>query len=111
MKTLSVFINDQLVYEYDKDRPVDEHQQAFLDKMDSDMQRGLKIQGELITSPDSRQRMKFVAMNLIKALQQDKETIISASCAYLANRRPLLIEVRASDGEKSVNIELIEGQA
>jgi hypothetical protein len=110
MKTLSVFINDQLVYEYDKDKSFDDRQQAFLDKMDSDMNRGLKIQGELITTPDSQQRAKFVAMILIKALQQEKDAIISASCAYLVNRQPSLIEIRVNDHENTVNIELIQAQ-
>ena len=72
------------------------------------MDRGIKIQGELITNPDSRQRATFVAMNLIRALQQSNEAIISASCAYLVNRLPSLIEVRARDQGNTVNLELVE---
>ena len=49
-----------------------------------------------------------VAMNLIRALRQDNQSIISASCAYLVNRLPALIEVHARDQGDTVNIELIE---
>lgn len=108
MKTLTVFVNDQVAYEHDKATHFDERQLAFLDKMDSDMDRGIKIYGELITHPDTRQRATFVAMNLLKALKQENEPIITASCAYLINRLPALIEVRARDQGNRVSIELVE---
>lgn len=108
MKLLTVFANDDIVYEYDKDKTLDEKQLAFLDKIDGDMERGIKIQGELIPVPDKKQRATFVAMNLIKALKQDNNAIISASCAYLTHRLPALIEVRAKDQGNMVTIELVE---
>jgi len=108
MKSLTIFANDQIAYEYDKETTIDEQRLAFFDKMDSDMDRGIKIQGELITKPDTKQRATFVAMNLIRAIKQDNQAIISASCAYLTNRIPALIEVRARDQGSTVNIELVE---
>jgi hypothetical protein len=108
MKKLIVFVNDQSVYEYAKDRDLDETQIEFLDKMDSDMRRGIKVHGELIASPDLKQRASFVAMNLIKALQQENAAIIAASTAYLMNRLPGLVEVRAKDAENGVTIEFVE---
>jgi len=47
-------------------------------------------------------------MNLLKALKQDNEAIIFVSCAYLTNRLPALIEVRAMDQGNRVTIELVE---
>ena len=108
MKKLTIFANDQIAYEYDKDITLEQGQLAFLDKVDSDMDRGIKIQGKLISSPDSKQRATFVAMNLIRALQQDNQPIIYSSCAYLANRFPRLVEVHANDQGNTVNIELVE---
>ncbi|WP_126454387.1 hypothetical protein [Sulfuriflexus mobilis] len=108
MKRLTIFINDLAVYEYDRDTALDEWQQAFLEKMDSDMGRGFTIQGELIAHPDSQQRARFVVMNLIKALQQENEAAISVSCAYLSTRLPGLVEVHANDHEGTVKIELLE---
>jgi len=108
MDKLTVFINNEIVFEYDRDLTIEDQQLAFLDRMDADMERGIKIRGELLVNPDSQQRATFVAMNLIKALQQDNEAVISASCAYLANRHPALIEVHANDHDNAVKIELIE---
>jgi len=108
MKKLTIFVNEEAVYDCDRDITIGEQQLAFLDKMDSDMEQGIKIKGELINQPDSHQRATFVAMNLIKALQQDNDAAISASCAYLANRYPALIEVHANDHEKMINIEFIK---
>lgn len=107
MKALSIYVNDEAVYEYDRETALNESQLGFLDKMDSDMERGIKIQGELITSPDSQQRARFVAMNLIKALHQENEAAISVSCAYLTTRLPGLVEVHANDHEGTVKIELV----
>lgn len=108
MHKLAVLVNDEIVFEFDRDITVDDQQLAYLDRMDSDMDSGIKIQGELLTDPDSQQRATFVAMNLIKALQQGNDAIMSASCAYLVNRYPALVEVRANDHGNAVNIELIE---
>jgi len=108
MKNLTIFVNDKVVYEYERDSTIEEQQLAFLDKMDADLDQGIKIHGELITHPDSQQRATFVVMNLIIALQQDNTAIISASCAYLINRCPALIEAHVNDVDNSINIELID---
>ncbi|MGD8783479.1 MAG: hypothetical protein PVF28_00935 [Thioalkalispiraceae bacterium] len=110
MKKLTVFVNDQSVFDYATETELSMEKLAFLDKMDSDMDRGIKIHGELIARPDSQQRAMFVAMNLIKALQQDKQAIISASCAYLANRQPGLIEIHANDNGDKLDINFVEEQ-
>jgi len=72
------------------------------------MANGIKNHGELLVDPDVRQRATFVVMNLIKALQQSNGAVISASCAYLVNHHPALIEVHANDHDRAVKIELIE---
>lgn len=108
MNKLAVLVNDEIVFECDRELTFEEQQLAFLDKMDIDMESGIKIQGELLVNPDSQQRARFIVMNLIKALQQDNEAVISASCAYLVSRFPALSEVRANDHENSVKIDLVE---
>ena len=108
MDKLAVFVNNNIVFEFNRDLTFEDQQLAFLDKMDSDMESGIKIQGELLLNPDARQRARFVAMNLIKALQQGNEAVITASCAYLVNRHPALTEVHVNDHDNTVKIELIE---
>lgn len=107
MNNVIIFVNEQAVYEYDRAVVLNDSQLGFLDKMDVDMGRGIKIRGELVSAPDNQQRAIFVAMNLIKALQQENEAAISVSCAYLASRLPGLLEVRANDREGSVVIEFV----
>ena len=108
MNKLTVFINNEVVFEFDRDITVDDQQLAFLDRMDSDMDSGIRIQGELLQNPDMQQRATFVVMNLIRALQQDNEAVISASCTYLVNRHPNLTEVHAYDHENSIKVELVD---
>ncbi len=99
MKNLTVFVNGQVAHECDREMDLNQEQLVFLDKMDNDMDHCVKIQGELIARPDDKQRAKFVAMNLIKALQQDNDAAKSVSCAYLINRLSSLLEVRTIDQE------------
>ena len=108
MNKLAVFVNNEIVFECDRDITIEENQLAFLDRMDSDMESGIKIHGELLVKPDAKQRTTFVVMNLIKALQQGNEAVMSASCAYLVSRHPALVEVHANDDADTVKIELVE---
>ncbi len=71
MKTLTILANDEIVYEADREQDLVAGQFEFLDNMDRSMESGIKLNGELISQPDVRQRATFVAMNLLKALQQD----------------------------------------
>lgn len=108
MEDLAIVINDENVYEYSRAVSLDKQQQAFLDKMDADMENGIKVQGKLIENPDHLQRGKFVVMNLIKALQQDNDSAISVSCAYLVSRFFSLSEIHISDCEDGLNIEFVD---
>jgi len=105
---LSVWINDQLVFECDAATKLDDKQQAFLEKMERDMDRGFRMYGELITAPDTRQRATFVAMNLLKALKQGDTARTAVSCAYLNSRLPHAVEVHARDQANRIHIEFIE---
>ena len=108
MKKLLLIVNGETALEYDRETTLDEDKLAFLDSMDKDMDKGIKIYGELINQPDAEQRARFITLNLIKALQQDNHAIIQVSCAYLATRMPALNEVQVSDGEGKIDIVLVE---
>lgn len=110
MNTVTLLVNNEPIFEFNKEILLDEKQLAYFDRMDSDMQNGIKIQGKLISKPDAQQQSSFVVMNLIKALQQDNQAAISSSCAYLVNRYPALIEIHAKDHENEIKIELVEAE-
>jgi len=111
MNKLAVLINNEVVFEYDREISFADEQLSFLDKMDSDMDNGIKTHGELLANPDSQQRATFVVMNLIKALQQDNDAVKTSSCAYLVNRFPQLSEVHANDHDNTVKIDLIDEES
>ena len=106
MGSLTISVNGEVAYEYDRATELSEQQLAFLDKVDEDMARGIKIHGQLISTPDTQQRATFIALNLLKALMRQDEAKIMLSCAYLTNRLPKLTEVQARDQDGRVEIEL-----
>ena len=110
MNKLVIFNNNKVIYEFDRVVILETKQSAFIDKMDRDMKRGISIDGELLENPDDLQRTTFIVMNLIKAIQQDNDATVFATCAYLVNRLPELIELRANDSGNTVKIEFIEEQ-
>jgi hypothetical protein len=75
--------------------------------MDLDMDEGFEIEGEQISSPDTMQRAKYVAMSMIMALQAGNEDMAKTMCAYLAHRLPDLKQVRAIDNGTEVEMDLL----
>ena len=102
-----VSLNHSYVVEYDRNRRLPGHQRQFLDKMDQDMAQGFELAGEFITTPDAMQRAKFVAMQLIMALQTNEDGLVAASCAYLANRFPDIQQVKAVEQGEQVALDLV----
>lgn len=106
-RQVTVFVNDEPVFVFDAAKELEQSHLEFFDKMDADMKRGIKIKGELIENPAIEQRCLFVAMNLLKALKQENNNILQASASYLLNRQPELHEIRFSDAEDGLEVELV----
>lgn len=45
MGFLEIIINDQLAFEYDRSKVLDDRQLAFMEQMDRDMDRGIRMYG------------------------------------------------------------------
>lgn len=104
---LSVYINDTRIIEYDKSSRLPGKQRQFLDGMDLDMDDGIKLDDKIITSPDNMQRAKYVAMSILFGVHTSNESIVSAGCAYLANRLPELEQVRAIEQGDEITLDLV----
>lgn len=104
MSKILLLVNDKVALDFDKDMPLDEEQLNFLDKMDSDMQKGIKINGQLFSNPEKQQRAEFTVLNLIRALQQENQAVVAASCAYISNRLADIDEVHVNDAESGVKV-------
>lgn len=107
---LTVYINNESVVEYDRNKRLPGKQREYLDKMDSDMDGGFKLGDEQIDKPDAKDRAKFVAMTLIHSLDADNEQMIVATCAYLATREASLVEVRANAEGDNMMLDLVYDQ-
>ena len=104
-EVLAVLLNGIAQLEYDRNKPLSDYQQAYLDSMDSKMDAGISIDGQLIEKPDINQRVQFVTANLLNAMKSGEEGMTSALCSYIATRLPDLKQVKITDNEGEVSIE------
>lgn len=109
---LTIVLNGQAVVEYDRDKPLPQHQQSYLDKMDAELDKGLQLGGENYQDPNRHQRAQFVALQLFQALEANNDAVIAASCAYLATRLPDLKQVvgKNIEGQTGVACDLVFDQ-
>jgi hypothetical protein len=107
---MAVFLNGIAQLEYDRNKPLPDHQAVYLEKMDARMAAGILVGEETIEHPDENQRARFVAANLLHAIKSNNESMAAALCSYLANRLPGLKQVRFDENEGDVAIELIFDQ-
>ncbi len=107
---MAVFLNGIAQLEYDRSRPLPDHQAVYLEKMDARMAAGIRVGEETIEHPDENQRARFVAANLLHAIKSNNESMAAALCSYLATRLPELKQVRFDENGGDVAIELIFDQ-
>ena len=94
-KKLYISLNGKKIVEYEREQRLPGHQRLFLNKMDDDMSRGFKLGEVLIEHPDENDRMNYVATKLVRGILADNKGLISAMCAYIANRYSAVREIQA----------------
>jgi hypothetical protein len=104
---LVVLVNGEAQLEYDRGKALPESQLHYLERMDQQMDAGVRLGSDWIERPDRMQRAEFVAVHLLDALQEGNEALAAASCAYLAERLPDLKQVRAKRLGAGFSIELV----
>ena len=104
---LVVFLNGQSIVEYDRKIRLPGHQRQYLDKMDSDMDAGIEINGVHFDKPDLNQRAQYIAMYLVQAILKNNEAMIAAMSAYLANRLPELKQLKALEQGDNISVDLV----
>ncbi|MBN4080583.1 hypothetical protein JYT31_02855 [Beggiatoa alba] len=104
---LRIYVNGEKVFEYEQNTRHPGKQREFLDNMDLDMDEGIELDGDIISSPNSMQRAQYVAMSLLYGIQMKSEGLISASCGYLVTRLPKLKQIRAVETDEEVTMDLI----
>ena len=104
---MAVILNGIAQLEYDRNKPLPDHQALYLDKMDHKMDQGILLGNTSVEHPDLNQRAQFVAANLVHAIHDNQEATAASLCTYLAIRLPDLKQVNIDDNEGEVSIELV----
>ena len=106
-KLFGVLLNGIAQLEYDRDKPLPDHYGVYLDKMDNKMDAGILLGDESISNPDIVQRTQFVAANLVHAIKANDESTAAAMCSWLADRVPDLKQVKFTEVEGEMSIDLV----
>jgi len=104
---MAVLLNGIAQLEFDRNKPLPEHQALYLEKMDMKMDEGIFVADKRIVNPDINQRAQFIAANLVHAIKSDEEAKAASLCTYLAIRLPELKQVKINDTHEEVTIDLV----
>ncbi|MCK5918717.1 MAG: hypothetical protein KAG34_09835 [Cocleimonas sp.] len=104
---LHIIINDTVLLEYDRNKPIPEEQHQYLDKMDAKMNDGITLGKDNIEAPNTLQRAQYIANSLISALFEEDYNLGIAMCTYLAQRIPDLQQVKAVGEKNEISVEFI----
>jgi hypothetical protein len=104
---MAVLLNGIAQIEYDRRKPLPDHQGAYLDRMDRRMDEGIEADGSVIEEPDRLQRAQFVAGNLAHAIKTGNEELAAAMTTYLAVRLADLKQVKIREEGEGFAIELV----
>ena len=108
--TFIVVLNKNKVLEFHRNRPLNDKQIDDLKRADSKLSSGIQLGNQYIKQPTDSDKAVFMSIKLIEALCEDKDPIAAISCAYLATRYPLLKQLRATNEDHQISIELINDE-
>lgn len=106
-KHLTVVLNGESQLEFDRGKELPEAQYAALERMDARMDQGILLDSRPIERPDALQRARFVAGQLLQAVQDGSEAMAAATCTWLAVRIPELQQVRGVEREDGLAVDLV----
>ena len=104
---LHIIINDMVILEYDRSKPIPPEQHIQLDQMDLKMDAGILLGSDQIESPNTLQRAQYITNTLLSALFQEDYNLGTAMCTYLANRIPDLQQVKAIGKKNNLSVEFV----
>ena len=102
---LGIHVNGREVLCYDRSAGVPGRRRQFLAQMDRDMDEGIRLGGQAIVNPDTRQRARYVAMQLLHALETGNQHLAETLCAWLATQLPELQALHAVEADDTVTVD------
>lgn len=103
----AVIYNGTPELEYDRRKPLSERQHQFLEKMDREMDSRIVVGDQVIENPGAEEKAQFVAINLVDALKAANDSVVAAMCSYLAVRVPNLKQVKVTEENEQLLIDLV----
>jgi len=106
-RPMLLIVNQQTVFEYDRNQRLPGKQREFLDVMDQDMAQGIEVDGCFVEEPDASQKINHVVASLVHAHHDGNVALCKATAAYLALRSPDLIELQVVEDGEVFSVQLI----
>lgn len=107
MTILTIVVNDELTLQFDRSKPLPQHQRDHLHKLDSKFDQGIELQGEFLKMPDLQQRARYMALSLMEGIMYQEDARAAVSMAWLATRMPELKQVKAIVDQNGTQFDLI----
>jgi hypothetical protein len=109
---MAVLLNGIAQLEYDREKPLSDYQETYLNSMDEKMDKeGIEIDGTVINNPNANQKIQFITANLLSAMKSNNEGLTSALCTYIATRLPDLKQIKIEDKDGEISIDLVFDEA
>lgn len=105
-RLLHVVLNDKVVLEFDREKPLPDEQLQYLDNMDSRMNEGVQLGDEFVKSLNPLQKAQFVANSMVNGLLNDEDNQAIAMCTYLGNRLADLKQVICTGKDDATGIQI-----
>ena len=101
-----VTLNNKKIFEYSGNTRLPGHERRYLDGMDEDMDQGIKIDGVIVVSPDSEQRLDYIVFKLLQGHDENNQGLIQSMSAYITSRFPDLtaIHIVQKDADNMLSI-------
>jgi hypothetical protein len=107
MSKLAIIVNEKLTLEYDRNKPLEQDQLEYLDKLDAKFDQGIELQGEHIDKPDIQQRARYMTLSMMEGIMYREDAKAAVSVAWLATRLPELKQVVAVVDNEGTQFELV----
>lgn len=104
---LKVVVDEKAVMFYDKNTRHPARLRRFFDEMDQDMEQGISLGSEEIASPKMSDKITYVAIQLVRAVDAHNNNMIEITAGWLVQRAPELDEVKVTLENDNFSMQLV----
>jgi len=104
---VKLLINDDEVFQYDKNIELPESQRNYLHLMDSKMNGGINLDGNAVNNPSQLEKAQFVIFNLLSYLDKNEEQESLAMFSYIVHYLDELKQVKVQGKTGNYKIEFV----